>query len=162
MRRAMFVLALAAWIASPVMAQQRPPQPWDEVALRAFNNVHDRLIAMARDTKFPAEKENYRPHPDVRSMIEELQSATAVIVTRVDRMKGGQREMKEIIASLPKDRAALGDVLEKARAEYVSLWEKDKSAMIIDLAEYAGEHYGKLVTMYRVNGFAPPRGRPSD
>ncbi len=162
MRKAMFVLAVAALLAGRVVAQQPAPQPWDEVALRSFNNVHDRLIAMARDSNFPAEKENYRPHPDVRSMIEELRSATAVIVTRVDRMKGGQREMKEIIASLPRDRAALDEVLEGARAEYVSLWQKEKSAMIIDLAEYAGEHYGKLVTMYRVNGLKPPLGRPSD
>jgi hypothetical protein len=66
------------------------------------------------------------------------------------------------MASLPRDRAGLAGVLEKARTEYVSLWQKDKSAMIIDLAEYAGEHYGKLVTMYRVNGLVPPGGRPSD
>jgi hypothetical protein len=162
MKKAMLVLAVAALMAGQVMAQQSAPQPWDEVALRAFNNVHDRLIAMARDTRFPTEKENYRPHPDVRSMIEELQHATAVIVTRVDRMKGGQRDLNAILASLPKDRAGLAGVLEKARTEYVSLWQKDKSAMIIDLAEYVGEHYGKLVTMYRVNGLAPPGGRPSD
>ncbi len=162
MRKAMLVLAMAALVAGRAMAQSQAPQPWDEVALRAFNNVHDRLIAMARDTKFPAEKENYRPHPDVRSMIEELQHATAVLVTRVDRMKGGQRDLNAIMASLPKDRASLAVVLEKARADYVRLWEKDKTAMIIDLAEYAGEHYGKLVTMYRVNGLVPPGGRPSD
>ncbi len=91
MKKALFaVLALAlvagtALVPAPAQAQQQqapaPPQSWDEAALRSFNNIHNKLIAMAKDPKFPADKENYKPHPESRSFNEELAHVIAPLVS---------------------------------------------------------------------------------
>lgn len=163
MRKAALLLCMGALVFSgSAMAQgggQQTPPPWDQVALRTFNTVHDKLIAIAKDAKFPADKESYKPHADSRNIVEELQHATAAVVANVERMKGGQPNFNDIVANLPKDRAGIAATLEKAKAEFVSLWDKDKRPGIIGLSEHAGEHYGKIVTIYRVNGLVPPGSR---
>lgn len=144
-------------------ARPQPPQSWDEAALRSFNSVHDKLIAMAKDAKYPADKESYKPHADSRSYLDELTHATQVVVSNVARLKGGDRAaIQAAVAAIPKDRAGLASTLESAKAEYVTLWSKEKPFGIIGLSEHAGEHYGKLVTMYRVNGIVPPGSRGNE
>jgi len=155
MKRVFLLVAIAALItAGAAGAQgqpQQPPPTWDQVALRSFNGVYDKLIEMAKD--FPEDKFDYKPHPDSRSFVEELQHALGAIQGQVARMKG---EQPDRAASQIRERAALVAALEKAKTEYVELWQKDKNPVIIRWAEHAGEHYGKLVTIYRVNGRVPP------
>lgn len=148
-----------AQTAPPAGGQPQQPPTWDVAALRSFNAVHDKLIAMCKDSKFPADKEGYKPHPDSRSYMEELQHATVALLAGIERMKGSQPNNQQIQASLPKDRASLVPVMEKAKADWIALWEKDKHPRIIGTTEHAGEHYGKLVTIYRVNGVVPPGSR---
>jgi hypothetical protein len=38
--------------------------------------------------------------------------------------------------------------------------EAKQSPLLIGWLEHQGEHYGKLVTAYRVNGIVPPISRP--
>lgn len=162
MKRALLLAAIALLIAAgsgfaqaapaaPAQQAQQPPPTWDQVALRSFTGVYDKLIDMAKD--FPEDKFDYKPHPDSRSFVEELQHALGPIQGQVARMKG---EQPDRAASQIRDRAALVAALEKAKTEYVELWAKEKNPSIIRWAEHAGEHYGKLVTMYRVNGRVPP------
>ena len=155
MKRVFLFVAIAALItAGAVSAQgqpQQPPPTWDQVALRSFNGVYDKLIEMAKD--FPEDKFDYKPHPDSRSFIEELQHSLGAIQSGVARLKGAQPDPA---ASKIRDRAALVAALQAAKTEYATLWEKEKSPGIIRITEHAGEHYGKLVTIYRVNGRVPP------
>ena len=172
MKRALFAvmaLALLAGVAlmpGPAQAQQQqpdPPQSWDEAAVRSFNNVHNKLIAMAKDAKYPADKEGYKPHADSRSFLEELSHSVQSLVTSVVRLNGGDRAaMQAAVAAIPKDRAGIAAALEKAKADYLAAWEKTKPFGIIGLTEHAGEHYGKLVTIYRVNGLVPPGSRQGE
>jgi len=157
------VALLMPAVASAQQPRPQPPQSWDEAALRSFNGVHDKLIAMAKDSKYPADKEGYKPHPDSRSFLDELAHVTQVVVGQVARLKGGDRAaIQAAVAAIPKDRAGIASTLESAKAEFVTLWAKDKPFGIIGVSEHAGEHYGKLVTIYRVNGIVPPGSRGSE
>jgi len=152
MRKVILLLAVGVVLAAVPAAQgQQAPQTWDQIALRSFDSVHSKLIDMAKD--FPEDKFDYKPHPDSRSFVEELQHALGVIQGQVARMKGEQPDRN---ASQIRDRAKLVAAFESAKAEYITLWQKDKNPRIIGIAEHAGEHYGKLVTIYRVNGRVPP------
>ena len=166
MRKAILAVALMAalFCSGAALAQApQPPQSWDEAALRNFNNVHNKLLAMAKDAKYPADKEGYKPHPDSRSFLDELAHVTQVVVGGVARLKGGDRAaIQAAVAAMPKDRAGIASALEKAIGEYATLWAKDKPFGIIGTTEHAGEHYGKLVTIYRVNGIVPPGSRQGE
>jgi hypothetical protein len=84
-------------------------------------------------------------------------------VNNAVRLNGGDRAaMQAAVGAIPKDRAGIAAALEKAKADYLAAWEKTKPFGIIGLAEHAGEHYGKLVTIYRVNGLVPPGSRQGE
>lgn len=166
MKKVILMLAATALLLPTVAlaqapaGQPQPPQSWDEAAVRTFNGVYNKLIAMAKDTKYPADKEGFKPHADSRSYIEELSHAAQPLVTNAIRLNGGDRAaMQAAINAMPKDRAGIAAALEKAKADYLAAWEKTKPFGIIGLAEHAGEHYGKLVTIYRVQGLVPPASR---
>ena len=76
--------------------------------------------------------------------------------------KGEQPDFQKIFSydGRPKDRAGLVAALEKANREAgealeASLAEKYNPG-IMGWVEHSGEHYGKLVTIFRVNGEIPP------
>lgn len=159
----LFSGAAMAQAPAPAPGQQQPPQSWDEAALRSFNNVYNKIIAMAKDAKYPADKEGYKPHADSRSFLDELAHSAQPLVGTAVRLNGGDRAaVQAAVAAIPKDRAGIAATLEKAKADYIAAWEKTKPFGIIGLAEHAGEHYGKLVTIYRVNGLVPPGSRQGE
>ena len=51
-------------------------------------------------------------------------------------------------------------VMEAAIAESYPLVEKKPVPGLVGWLEHEGEHYGKIVTAYRVNGIVPPVSRP--
>ena len=169
MRRAILAMAVAALCFSTAamaqapaapQGQPAPPQSWDEAAVRSLNGVYNKIIAMTKDTKYPADKEGYKPHADSRSFLEELSHAAQSLVRGAVRLNGGDgAAVQAAVAAIPKDRAGIAAVLEKAKTDYLAAWEKTKPFGIIGLAEHAGEHYGKLVTIYRVQGMVPPASR---
>ncbi len=60
----------------------------------------------------------------------------------------------------PKTRASIVSEMEAAIAESYPLVEKSPSPRLVGWLDHQGEHYGKLVTAYRVNGVVPPVSRP--
>ena len=105
-----------------MMVEQAKPAPTYESALsRSWEDVHNRILAMAKDTVFPDSKLAWKPHPDARSVMEELEAAMA--------------------GSYP-------------------LVKSKPRPQLLGWLEHQGEHYGKLVTAYRVNGVVPPVSRP--
>lgn len=59
----------------------------------------------------------------------------------------------------PRDRAEFVAALVSSGRECAALLETKADPRIVGLIEHAGEHYGKLVTLYRVKGLVPPATR---
>ena len=65
--RSLIVLFAAAMASVSVTAQaQAPAAPptYDQVVLRTWKGLHDKILAMAKDTQFPDDKLDEKPHPD--------------------------------------------------------------------------------------------------
>ena len=62
----MAVLSLAC-LAMPGAAQDKPAPTYESVILNQWRSIHDKILAMAKDTQFPDDKLGWKPHPDSRS-----------------------------------------------------------------------------------------------
>jgi hypothetical protein len=75
----MILLAVLTLGASTALAQTttpKPPPTYEQVIVRNWKAVHDKLLVMAKDTVFPEAKLGYKPHPDSRTMYQELRHVT--------------------------------------------------------------------------------------
>lgn len=163
MRKAFaLIFVVAALLVAPSAHAQSAPAPqtppsWDQVALQTWTSAIDKVITMAKD--FPEDKFSFKIHPETRSFPEELQHVAGMLLGGTEVLKGNRPNMQEINAGLPKDKAGLVAVLEKAKADYLAAWQADKRPNIIRTTEAIGEHYGKLVQLYRANNLVPPASR---
>lgn len=154
-------LALVFALAGAVAAQgQQPPPTFEQVTLRQWNAVHKKVIDMAKD--FPEDKWDSRPHKDARSFIEEVWHVTATAEWLLAQYTGQQVDTDKLFNSYdgrPRNRAELVAQLEKASGECAKQIEQKPNARVIGLIEHAAEHYGKMATIYRMNGVVPPTSR---
>lgn len=169
-----FVLSMLALAALPVMvstalAQTPPakaPPTYEQVIVRNWKGIHDKILAMAKDSVFPEAKLSYKPHPDSRTMAQELRHVTIGLELTTAQAKGEKYDFeakeKEIDAR-PATRAAIVKEMEAAIAASYAVMDAPgykPPPSLIGWLEHQGEHYGKLVTAYRVNGVVPPISRP--
>jgi uncharacterized damage-inducible protein DinB len=181
------ILALAA---APAMAQAPqakkapppPPRPAGTLAdetLAAWNDIGRKLMAMAED--MPEEKYWYQPTREVRTFGGMLLHVAAAnyfftnavanreVGTATDDPPGEQFKSKASVVAFLKKSFADGAETIKAQGEagmartlkhpfanrmthaQILFWEG---------IEHAGEHYGNLVTYYRLNNMVPPESRP--
>src|SRR5919197_3783670 len=71
------IALLASGSAAAVIVEQAKPTPTYETALaRSWEEVHNKVLTMAKDTAFPDDKLAWRPHRDSRSVMEELRHVT--------------------------------------------------------------------------------------
>jgi len=156
----MCLLLLSSAAAYAQGGQQQAPPTVEQRIIRSFTNVMTKLVNMAKD--LPDEKLEYRPHPDSRSALEEFWHITAANQAMAMRARGEQVS-RSLFANegRPRDRATLVADLEKSVADCIAAMEKDPAVAhsAVGTLEHAGEHYGKLVTAYRVNGLVPPASR---
>ncbi len=153
-------IAVALALAGAVAAQDQPAPTFEQVLLNQWNAVHKKVVEMAKD--FPADKMDSRPHKDSRSFIEEVWHVTATAEWLRAQYTGEQVDTKKLFGSYdgrPRDRAEMVAQLEKAVADCAAYLEKSPNPRVIGLIEHAGEHYGKMVTIYRMNGLVPPASR---
>ncbi len=154
-------LMLLGLVAGPVAAQgQQSPPTFEQVAVRAWNNVHNKVIAMAKD--FPEDKYDSRPQKDARSFVEEVWHLTQGTEFFAAVLRGEQPDPQKFFGSYdgrPRTRAELAAQLEKGTKEVATLLEQKPTPRSIGWVEHAGEHYGKLVTIYRMNNLVPPASR---
>jgi hypothetical protein len=141
----------------------RPPATYESTIVNSWKNVHNKILTMAKDTQFPDDKLGWKPHPDSRSVLDELRHVTIGLEVTTATAKGekldfGAREKAD--AAKPKTRASVVSEMEAAIAASFPLVEAKQSPSLIGWLEHQGEHYGKLVTAYRVNGIVPPVSRP--
>lgn len=162
----MILLAVLVIGASQALAQTttpKPPPTFEQVIVRSWKATHDKLLVMAKDTVFPDAKLGWKPHPDSRSVLEELAHVTIGLEMTTAQAKGEKfdfeaREKDE--ANRPKTRDRVVKEMEAAIAASYAAIEAKPSPTLIGWLEHQGEHYGKLVTAYRVNGVVPPVSRP--
>jgi hypothetical protein len=141
----------------------KPPATFETSIVNTWKNLHNKILTMAKDTVFPDDKLGWKPHPDSRSVLEEFRHVTiglemTAAVARGEKFDFGAREKAD--ASKPKTRASVVAEMEAAIAASYPLVEQKPTPNLIGWIDHQGEHYGKLVTAYRVNGIVPPISRP--
>jgi hypothetical protein len=158
-------LALFASGSAPALiVEQAKPAPTYESALaRSWENVHNKILTMAKDTVFPDDKLAWKPHPAARSVMEELRHVTIGLEMTTAEAKGEKFDFEareKADAGKPKTRASVVAEMEAAVAASYPLVKSKPRPQLLGWLEHQGEHYGKLVTAYRANGVVPPVSRP--
>lgn len=158
------VALLASGASAAVIVEQAKPAPTYDTALaRSWENVHDKILAIAKDTAFPDDKLAWKPHPDARSVMEELRHVTIGLEMTTAEARGEKFDFaarEKADAGKPKTRASVVSEMEAAIAASYPLVKSKPRPQLIGWLEHQGEHYGKLVTAYRANGVVPPISRP--
>jgi hypothetical protein len=158
------IALLATGTAAAVIVEQAKPAPTYEAALaRSWEDVHNRILTMAKDTVYPDDKLGWKPHPDARSVMEELRHVTIGLEMTTAEARGEKFDFaarEKADAGKPKTRASVIAEMEAAIAASYPLVKSKPRPQLIGWLEHQGEHYGKLVTAYRSNGVVPPVSRP--
>jgi hypothetical protein len=161
---ALFAVLLASGSAAAVIFEQANAAPsYEAVLTRSWEDVHNRILAIAKDTEFPDDKLAWKPHPDARSVMEELRHVTIGLEMTTAQAKGEKFDFaarEKADANKPKTRASVVAEMEAALAASLPLVKTKPRPQLIGWLEHQGEHYGKLVTAYRANGIVPPVSRP--
>jgi hypothetical protein len=158
-----YAIALLVLGLSPIAEAQGPPPATFEAAMtRSWKSVHDKILTMAKDTQYPEDKLQWKPHPDSRTVMQELRHVTIGLrmtsaLARGEKFDFGAAEKAD--DAKPKTRASVVSEMEAAIAESYPLVEKKPVPGLVGWLEHQGEHYGKMVTAYRVNGVVPPASR---
>jgi hypothetical protein len=170
--RSLLVLLVAAIATLDVLtgaAQEQtaapPPLTYERVITMTWKDLHDKILQMAKDTVFPEDKLEYRPHPDARSVLEEFRQVTNGLEWSSAQLRGekldgpGVRARRNADAAKPKTRASMVSEMEAAIAISYPLVEKSPTPVLIGWIREQAEHYGKLVSNYRAVGIVPPISR---
>ena len=167
--RSLLVLLVAAIATLNVAAQGQTPAPppltYERVITSIWKNLHDKILVMAKDTVFPDDKLEWRPHPDARSVLEEFRQVTNGLEWSSAQLRGEKLDGPTVMArrkadaGKPKTRASIVSEMEAAIAVSYPLVEKSPNPRLIGWIEDQAEHYGKLVSNYRAVGIVPPISR---
>jgi hypothetical protein len=161
---AVSIALVASGSAPAVIVEQANPAPAYEAALaRSWEDVHNKILTIAKDTVFPDAKLAWTPHPDARSVMEELRHVTIGLEMTTAEARGEKFDFdarEKADAGKPKTRASVVAEMEAAIAASYPLVKSKPRPGLLGWLEHQGEHYGKLVTAYRVNGVVPPISRP--
>ena len=66
-----FALFASVSGAAVIFEQAGPAPTYEAVLARSWENVHNRILTIAKDTDFPDDKLAWKPHPDARSVMDE-------------------------------------------------------------------------------------------
>lgn len=166
MRNRWLLVLFAVIVASLDLAAQAQtpaaPPTYEEVIARTWKRLHDKILVMAKDTQFPDDKLGWKPHPDSRSVLEELRHVTIGLEMTSAQLRGEKFDFvarEKADANKPKTRAAVVSEMEAAIAVSYPLVEKSPKPLLIGWIDHQAEHYGKLVSNYRAVGVVPPISR---
>lgn len=165
MKRSVFAFALLLAIGRQAGAQGAPQTPptWEQQTSRTWQALHNKILAMAKDTVFPDSKLETRPHADSRTILDEYRHVTIGLEMTTAQMKGEQFDYNARLKadeSKPRTRASVIAEMEAAIAGSYPLVEKNASPRLLFWIDHQAEHYGKLVSNYRLAGIVPPVSRP--
>ena len=156
------LLCLSSVRASGQAAPQAPPT-WEQQTLRTWQGLHNKILAMAKDTLFPDAKLETKPHADSRTILDEYRHVTIGLEMSTAQLTGAPFDYAARVKadeSKPRTRASVVSEMEAAIAASYPAVEKSASPRLLFWLEHQGEHYGKLVSNYRQAGIVPPVSRP--
>ena len=142
-----------------------PPLTYERVITMTWKDLHDKILQMAKDTVFPDDKLEWKPHPDARSVLDEFRQVTNGLEWSSAQLRGEKldgaavRARRNADAGKPKTRASIVSEMEAAIAVSYPLVEKSPTPLLIGWIRDQAEHYGKLVSNYRAVGIVPPVSR---
>ena len=158
------LLALTAGVAGMSARQSGTPQTpptFESTTINTWKSLHNKILTMAKD--FPEEKYGWKPHPDSRSMIDEFRHVTIGLEMSTSQLKGTPFDYNARIKadeSKPKTRDSVVKEMEAAIAASYAAVEAGPKPSLVFWIDHQAEHYGKLVSNYRMNGIVPPISRP--
>jgi hypothetical protein len=164
MTRHAAALASALFLAvasTSTLAQQTPPPTYETAIANTWKNLHNKLLDMAKD--LPEGKLSWKPHADSRTMAEEFRHVTIGLEMTSAMLEGKPFNYNERVKAdvgKPVTRASIVAEMEAAIATSNALVAKSPSPRLIGWVDHQGEHYGKLVSNYRMIGIVPPVSRP--
>ena len=148
-------------------AQPKTPPPPAQAVLENWNDVGNRLVAMAQD--WPEDKYTYKLNPAVRTFQEVLLHIAGSNYDLINHLAGTKvgAAQNDPPVSQYKTKAETIAYLKKSVEDGAALIQKEGDAEVIKhlsgwigYTEHMGEHYGLLVAYYRANGVVPPESRP--
>jgi DinB superfamily len=158
----------------------RPVRSRVDETLDSWNNIGNKLIAMAQD--FPEDKYDFKVQKDERTFAQNLLHAAALDFVLIRRISGsnlgpdfgeGDNPSRDVF----KTKADVVKFVQEAVADGAQVIQQqgdaglDKtskffgnrlahnSAIWASAIEHSGEHYGQLVVYYRANNMVPPDSR---
>jgi hypothetical protein len=155
-------MSLSALVTAQQAAAPKQPPTFERQIANTWKGLHDKILVMAKDTVFPDDKLGSKPHPDSRSVLEEFRHVTIGLEMSTAQLKGEKFDYagrEKADAGKPKTRASVVADMEAAIAASYPLVEKQPSPQLIGWIDHQAEHYGKLVSDYRMNGIVPPISR---
>lgn len=157
------VALLAAVTQLPAQAAPQAPPTWEQMLARQWKGLHNKILTMAKDTLFPDAKLETRPHADSRAVLDEYRHVTIGLEMSTAQLRGTpfdyQARLKADEAK-PRTRAAVVAEMEAAVTASYTAVEASASPALLFWLEHQAEHYGKLVSDYRIAGVVPPISRP--
>jgi hypothetical protein len=165
MHKATAVAVVLFGIARSAASQAAPQTPptWEQQTSRTWQALHNKILAMAKDTVFPDSKLETKPHADSRTILDEYRHVTIGLEMSTAQLKGEQFDYAGRLKadeSKPRTRASVVAEMEAAIAASYPLVEKSASPRLLFWIDHQAEHYGKLVSNYRLAGIVPPVSRP--
>ena len=163
MKFAAGLLVCGLALASPTsITAQQAPQTFETAVYNTWTRLHDKILTMAKDAQFPDDKLSWKPHPDSRTVLDEYRHVTIGLEMTSALLKGDKFDYvgrDKADASKPKTRASVVSEMEAAIAVSYPLVEKNAQPLLVGWLDHQGEHYGKLVSNYRMNNIVPPISR---
>ena len=167
MRRVMSILTVilvaAPAVRSAAQATTQQPPTWEQQTARVWQALHNKILAMAKDTVLPDARLETRPHADSRTILDEYRHVTIGLEMATAQLKGEPFDYNarlEADESKPRTRASVVAEMEAAIAASYPVVEKSASPRLLFWIDHQAEHYGKLVSNYRLAGVVPPVSRP--
>ena|ERR1700678_3289177 len=188
--RCSIALAVATFLVGSAFAQvegaKTAPKPAASASnelLAQWNEVHNKLIAMAKD--FPEDKYDFKVQKDERTLAENLLHIAGVdyeFLNSLSTAKMGPdfgKDAENPSRGVYKTKADVVKLVEQASADGAALIKQLGDAGLNKVFKYpfgnrmvhasyslwgdlehCGEHYGQLVVYYRANNLVPPESRP--
>ena len=155
---------VSAFAASGAQGAAQPAPPTFETSVvNTWKRLHDKILAMAKDTQYPDDKLSFKPHPDSRTTLDEFRHVTIGLEMSTAQLRGTPFDYAargKADESKPKTRASVVAEMEAAIAASYAAVEAGPKPSLIFWIDHQAEHYGKLVSNYRMVGIVPPVSRP--
>ena len=158
------LVLLAATAGAPMLAAQQttpqPPPSFETSTINTWKALHNKILTMAKD--FPEEKYGWKPHPDSRTMVDEFRHVTIGLEMTTALLKGDRFDYPARVKAdetKPKTRASVVTEMETAIAASFAAVQAGPKPLLVGWIDHQAEHYGKLVSNYRMNGLVPPVSR---